>query len=119
MTMAASGADFIYALGMKEVTLDTDAYLALWDWRRAVFDAYRRVRDQPDDPVGAWRGWREARLALFNSHRQSPFGTGQGEAHVALPFSTTTPAFGSPPRSRRQRMTRGFSCRPATTEPPL
>lgn len=84
--MAASSVDFIYAFGMTGSTSTKDAYLALWDWRRAVSDAYRQVRDRADNPIGAWHDWREARLALFNNHPQSPFGTARRETPVALPF---------------------------------
>lgn len=84
--MAASSADFSYVFGMTELTSTRDAYLALWDWRRAVFGAYRRVRDQPDNPIGAWHGWRKARLSLFAGHPQSPIGMTRREAPVALPF---------------------------------
>lgn len=84
--MAASGVDFIYAFRMDDLPSTKDVYLAFWDWRRAVFDAYRRVRDRPDNPISAWHGWRKARLALFNNHPQSPFGTARREAPVTLPF---------------------------------
>ena len=45
--------------------------LALWDWRRRVFDLYRQVRGA-SDPAEAWRRWRTGRDDLFAHHPQSP-----------------------------------------------
>jgi uncharacterized protein (DUF1684 family) len=45
--------------------------LALADWRRRVFELYRRVR-RARDPAAAWRRWRAGRDELFAHHPQSP-----------------------------------------------
>jgi uncharacterized protein (DUF1684 family) len=45
--------------------------LELLDWKRRVFDLYAAVRTD-DDPLRAWRRWRDVRDDLFRSHPQSP-----------------------------------------------
>lgn len=45
--------------------------LDLLDWRRAVTELYRQVREQAR-PERAWRLWREGRDELFGRHPQSP-----------------------------------------------
>jgi uncharacterized protein len=45
--------------------------LALSDWRRRVFDLYRRTRAARDQ-IEAWRIWRAGRDDLFAGHPQSP-----------------------------------------------
>ena len=44
--------------------------LDLLDWKRAIFDLYREVREQ--EPKVAWERWRAARDRLFTTHAQSP-----------------------------------------------
>jgi hypothetical protein len=44
--------------------------LDLLDYRRKVYDIYRRVRESGGEP--AWREWRETRDQLFSEHPQSP-----------------------------------------------
>lgn len=50
----------------------------LVDWRRRVFDLYRRVRET-NDAGAAWNHWRDTRDELFRSHSQSPL-PGSGRA---------------------------------------
>ena len=45
--------------------------LALADYKRRVFELYRRVREEPD-PAAAARLWRATRDELFAQHPQSP-----------------------------------------------
>jgi hypothetical protein len=45
--------------------------LATTDWRRMMFDLYRRVRATPD-PQTAHALWRETRDAMFAEHPASP-----------------------------------------------
>ena len=47
------------------------ATLDLWDWRRRVSDMYGALR-QADDPMLAWKKWRDVRDELFRDHPQSP-----------------------------------------------
>lgn len=44
--------------------------LELADWRREVFDLYRKVRET--DPATAWTLWKDERDRLFRNHGQSP-----------------------------------------------
>jgi len=57
-----------------DVTAGPDAgELALADWRRRVGELYAEVRRLAlTDPPAAHAAWREARLALYRSHPQSP-----------------------------------------------
>src|SRR5262245_28719806 len=48
-----------------------DELLALLDWKRRVFDLYRRVREAPL-PEDGWRTWCAERDVLFREHSQSP-----------------------------------------------
>jgi uncharacterized protein len=48
---------------------------ALWDWRRRIADLYRDIR-ACDDPLAAWRQWRDARDEMFASHPQTPLESG-------------------------------------------
>jgi uncharacterized protein (DUF1684 family) len=50
--------------------MNPDDALDLLDYRRQVFDAYRRVRSTPN-PAEAWKQWVAFRAALFAGHRQS------------------------------------------------
>lgn len=54
---------------MTNVTIDE--YLALLDWRRRIFDLYRRVRGSAE-PARAWDEWRRVRDEMFATHPQSP-----------------------------------------------
>ena len=45
--------------------------LTLLDWKRRIFDLYRRVREFDDAPA-AWSLWRATRDELFARHPQSP-----------------------------------------------
>ena len=54
--------------------MDEDAVahaLTLLDWKRRVFDLYRRVRET-EDVAEAWALWRSTRDELFARHPQSP-----------------------------------------------
>jgi uncharacterized protein (DUF1684 family) len=47
--------------------------IQLLDWKRRIFELYRRVRHQSvTDPAAAWTLWRSGRDELFRSHPQSP-----------------------------------------------
>ena len=65
--------------------------LALADWKRRVFDLYRRVRDEPD-PAAAARLWRAARDELFARHPQSPLPPGARADFTGLPYFDHDPA---------------------------
>jgi uncharacterized protein len=65
--------------------------LALTDWRRRVFDLYRRVREAPASE-GAWASWRQGRDALFRTHEASPIPRARRAAHLQTPFFAYEPA---------------------------
>ena len=69
---------------MQEPGFDT-----LWDWRRKVADLYASVRAN-QDPVAAWRHWRQVRDGLYRSHPQTPLESTIGFA--GLPFFDHDPA---------------------------
>ena len=65
--------------------------LALADWKRRVFDLYRRVRDEPD-PAAAARLWRTTRDELFARHPQSPLPPDARADFAGLPYFDHDPA---------------------------
>jgi uncharacterized protein (DUF1684 family) len=58
--------------------------LQLLDWKRQVFELYRRIRDDAD-PRAAWRDWRTTRDRLFKEHPQSPLPPGDRDPFTSLP----------------------------------
>ena len=66
------------------------AILALADWRRRVFDLYRRAREAPASE-SAWAAWREGRDALFRGHAASPILATDRAMHVQTPFFAYDP----------------------------
>jgi uncharacterized protein (DUF1684 family) len=67
-------------------------FLALVDWRRRVFEMYRKVR-LGSDPAGAWVEWRESRDELFRSHSQSPIPPVERASFRGLSYFDYDPAF--------------------------
>jgi uncharacterized protein (DUF1684 family) len=67
-------------------------FLELVDWRRRVFEMYRRVRLAPD-PAAAWVEWRETRNELFRSHPQSPIPPGDRASFRGLSYFDYDPSF--------------------------
>ncbi|CAN5208541.1 DUF1684 domain-containing protein [soil metagenome] len=65
--------------------------LSLLDWKRRVFDLYRRVRETPD-PEAAWEEWRSARDELFASHDQSPIPPDARAGFGGVPYFDYDPA---------------------------
>jgi uncharacterized protein len=65
--------------------MDPESALSLMDWKRKVFDLYRRVRES-GDPQGAWNEWREARDDLFRNHAQSPLPDTDREGFIGLDY---------------------------------
>jgi len=65
--------------------------LDLLDWKRRIFALYAEVRAE-DDPVSAWRHWRDAREELYRTHPQSPIpaATRAGYGNAFFPYD---PAF--------------------------
>ena len=59
--------------------------LELLDWKRNIFDLYRRVREQ-SDARAAWKLWRETRDDLFKRHEQSPLPPDEREDFGGLPY---------------------------------
>jgi uncharacterized protein len=65
--------------------------LALTDWRRRVFDLYRRAREAPASEP-AWAAWREGRDELFRTHEASPIPVAARPSYVSTPFFAYDPA---------------------------
>lgn len=65
--------------------------LDLMDWKRQIFDLYRRIRADAD-PARAWQGWRALRDELVASHPQSPLDASQREAFAGLSYFDYDPA---------------------------
>ncbi|MEM7446058.1 MAG: DUF1684 domain-containing protein, partial [Pseudomonadota bacterium] len=63
-----------------------EATTSLWDWRRAIFEAYREVREQADHPQAAWAKWRKVRSDLFRNHAQSPIARDGRTSYDGPPF---------------------------------
>src|SRR5881275_1731232 len=60
------------------MTLTSEEYLQLADWRRRVAALYVEVRGiAAHDPVAAWDCWRETRGRLYREHIQSPVAAAQ------------------------------------------
>jgi uncharacterized protein (DUF1684 family) len=60
------------------------------DWKRTVFDLYRRVRTA-SDPRAAWRDWTTVRDDLFKNHPQSPLPFGERASFGSLPYFAFDP----------------------------
>ena len=65
--------------------------LALADYKRRVFELYRRVREEPD-PAAAARLWRATRDELFAQHPQSPLPAAARTAFTGLAYFDRDPA---------------------------
>lgn len=65
--------------------------LELTDWRRRVFDLYRRAREAPASEP-AWAAWRAGRDELFRAHPVSPIPAAARSSHVSTPFFAYDPA---------------------------
>jgi uncharacterized protein (DUF1684 family) len=65
--------------------------LALTDWRRRVFELYRRAREAPASEP-AWAAWREGRDELFRTHEASPIPMAARPSYVSTPFFAYDPA---------------------------
>lgn len=52
--------------------MESRELMDLVDWRRRVFDLYRRVRETNDAGAARCSHWRDTRDELFRSHSQSP-----------------------------------------------
>lgn len=76
-------------------TQELDATLALWDWRRRMYDLGGEVRAlaAAGQHEEAWRRWRDGRDALFRDHPQSPLEPADREAFEGLPHFDYDPAF--------------------------
>ena len=59
--------------------------LTLLDWKRRIFDLYRRVRDTDADRP-AWELWRSTRDELFARHTQSPIPTERRQTFQGLDY---------------------------------
>lgn len=57
----------------------------LLDWKRRMFDLYRRVRES-DDPRAAWEDWRRTRDELWATHPQSPVPEAKRASFEPLPY---------------------------------
>lgn len=66
--------------------------LELLDWKRRIFDLYKRIRDHPDPPT-AWSVWRRERDVLFASHPQSPLPDGERASFGGLDLFDYDPAY--------------------------
>lgn len=64
--------------------------LDLVDWRRRVFEIYRRAR-LAEDPGGAWESWRRERDELFRHHPQSPIPPAEREGFNGLRYFDYNP----------------------------
>jgi uncharacterized protein (DUF1684 family) len=65
--------------------------LELLDWKRQIFDLYRRVRNATN-PEEAWQEWRATRDRLFRQHPQSPVPTQERAAFEGLDYFPFDPA---------------------------
>jgi hypothetical protein len=63
----------------------------LLDWKRQIFDLYRRIREDAD-PANAWRAWRVLRDELIATHPQSPLDRRRREAFAGLSYFDYDPA---------------------------
>lgn len=71
------------------------ATLALWDWRRRMYELGGEVRRllDGDRPVEAWHRWREVRDAMFADHTQSPLPTDGRDDFDGLAYFDHDPAY--------------------------
>jgi uncharacterized protein len=67
--------------------------LELLDWKRRIFELYRRVRHQSVmDPAAAWSLWRSGRDELFRTHPQSPLPTDERDRFEGLHYFDYDPS---------------------------
>jgi uncharacterized protein len=72
---------------VEEWTRPASGALWLADWRRRIAELYAEVRRiAAEDPVAAWRRWREAREGLYRSHPRSPVPPAARKRFVARAF---------------------------------
>ena len=64
----------------------------LMDWKRTVFDLYRRIRSN-SDPQDAWREWRRVRDKLIAEHPQSPISEDKRSEFHGLDYFDYDPEF--------------------------
>ena len=69
-----------------------DSFLDLADWRRRVFDLYRRAREE-SDPEEAWDGWCRGRDHLFRTHDQSPLPSDRRNGFEGIDYFPYDPGF--------------------------
>ena len=66
----------------------------LLDWKRRIFELYRRVQHQSvTDPVAAWNLWRSGRDELFRTHPQSPLPPPERDRFEGLSYYDYDPSF--------------------------
>jgi uncharacterized protein (DUF1684 family) len=63
----------------------------LLDWKRRIFDLYRRVREATD-PADAWQDWRRTRDEMFRRHPQSPLPTARRAGFPGASYFAYDPA---------------------------
>jgi uncharacterized protein (DUF1684 family) len=71
---------------------DPEETLDLLEWRREVFEMYRRVRDTAD-PHASWVEWRRSRDELFRTSSQSPIPPAERKTFGGLSYFDYDPAF--------------------------
>ena len=76
---------------MSASAAEANEALLLADWRRRVFELYRRVREDAD-PAAAWRRWRDERDELFAHHAQSPLPAEERAGFAGLPYFDHDPS---------------------------
>lgn len=69
-----------------------DERLDLWDYRRRMWEIYRRVRGNAD-PQSGWQHWIEGRDRLFREHPQSPLSEDARSRFQGLPYHPYDPAW--------------------------
>lgn len=72
--------------------MESHHLLELADWRRQMFDLYRRVR-RSDAPEDAWQLWRDTRDDLFRTHGQSPLPASDRENFTGVDYFAYDPAY--------------------------
>ncbi|MGH2740110.1 MAG: DUF1684 domain-containing protein [Actinomycetota bacterium] len=63
----------------------------LLDWKRRMFDLYRRIRESTDVPA-AWEEWKRTRDELFAKHPQSPLPASERAGFRGLSYFDYDPA---------------------------
>lgn len=75
----------------RAIDAAVEGRLALLDWRRRVFELYRRVREAPASE-SAWASWRDGRDELLRTHASSPIPRAERGTYVNTPFFAYDPA---------------------------